>query len=222
MKIKFKMLRLLFATALVVFPLSMSVKGNVGNGACGIYADFAVLKVNGGSQNWYQAQNGSAFPASLGNVTSLTLTGGEVDTYKNGSGNILGAYLDYRIYSGSPSGSFTEIALPHQADNYFGAGNQQWETANIPSTTGVNIDVLSLNGGLTYGTTYTLEFYWRARANDGGTDFDWTDNQGGANYTMTLTPVPEPITLALPIFGGLVLTAGVARRFVSRRTNPLV
>jgi hypothetical protein len=29
--------------------------------------------------------------------------------------------------------------------------------------------------------------------------------------------VPEPITFALPIFGGLVLSVGLARRFISRR-----
>jgi hypothetical protein len=36
------------------------------------------------------------------------------------------------------------------------------------------------------------------------------------NRPRSTAPVPEPINFALPIFGGLVLTAGLARCFVSR------
>ena len=45
------------------------------------------------------------------------------------------------------------------------------------------------------------------------------DNNGGPNFSATFDVVPEPINLALPIFGGPVVTAGLARRFVSRRAE---
>jgi len=201
---------LLFATAFAVFSFSMAVRGNEGGPYSGIYADFADLTVNGESQASYQGTpttggNGSSFPVALGNVSSLILNGGEEDVYKTGSGNILNATLYYQI----GSGSWNAINLPWTQNNYQGNGNnQQW------ATTSAGVNVLS---GLTLGTATTLNFYWTAEANDGGSNFYWDDGSPSSPYTMTLTPVPEPITLALPLFGGLVLTVGVARRFIPQR-----
>jgi hypothetical protein len=37
------------------------------------------------------------------------------------------------------------------------------------------------------------------------------------SFSLDITAVPEPTTFALPLFGGLVLTAGIVRHCVSRR-----
>jgi hypothetical protein len=41
-------------------------------------------------------------------------------------------------------------------------------------------------------------------------------SSSGGTSSLSIVPVPEPITLALPIFGGLLLTAEAARRLYSR------
>jgi hypothetical protein len=38
------------------------------------------------------------------------------------------------------------------------------------------------------------------------------------SWNLAIEAVPEPVTMALPIFGALVLTTGLVRRFISRRT----
>jgi hypothetical protein len=180
----------------------------VGAGALtGIYETYAILNINGTGNVYYDAGANTANPdlqgASLGTVSSLILNGGEMKTYKNGVGDVYGAYLAYRVWSGSPSGSFTETQLPWSAD--LGLGNQDW------SATNANINLLQ---GLSSGN-YTLEIYFRSPGNQG----DVYDNGGNSslNYraTFDVTPVPEPITLALPIFGGLVAIAGLSRRSFS-------
>ncbi len=55
--------------------------------------------------------------------------------------------------------------------------------------------------------------------------FDFNSGGGSVNNVyfnnLEINAVPEPITLALPIFGGVVLTAGLARRFISRPADPV-
>jgi uncharacterized membrane protein YphA (DoxX/SURF4 family) len=38
-------------------------------------------------------------------------------------------------------------------------------------------------------------------------------------WTLNITAVPEPVTIALPIFGGLMLAIGLVRRFISRKNE---
>jgi len=78
-----------------------------------------------------------------------------------------------------------------------------------------NLDQSLANG------TYTLEVSLGAVSNDGsGTVYDSGSPSGPSygspvDFSATFSVVPEPINLALPIFGGLILTVGLARRFVS-------
>ena len=75
------------------------------------------------------------------------------------------------------------------------------ETVNFSSITALN------NDSLIY-IELTLS---------GGTGV--SDRFDNIQFNADLSPVPEPITLALPIFGGLVLTTGLVRHFVSRRAE---
>ena len=174
----------------------------------GIFESYAILNKNGTGNTFYDAGastgNADFQGANLGtfnsSVNSLILNGGEVKTYKNGGGDVFGAYLAYRIWSGSPAGSFTETQLFYNGE--LGGGDQDWKA------TGANIKLLQgLNNG-----NYTLEVYFRSPGNQG----DVYDSRGGSNYQATFSVVPEPITMALPIFGGLALLLGLSRRFISR------
>lgn len=67
-------------------------------------------------------------PASIGTFNptvgdSLTLLGGDVLTFKNGTDNITGAAINYRI----DGGSFQTFSLTFNQDNVNGAGgDQRW------------------------------------------------------------------------------------------------
>ena len=171
----------------------------------GIFESYVVLNVNGGGNVFYDAGANTANPnfhgANLGtfnpSINSLILNGGEVKTFKNGSGNVTGAFLDYRIWlAGNESGSFIERSIPFNGD--LGGGDQRWQL------TGDNINVLNgLNSG-----NYMLEIYFRASGNQG----DVFHNNGGPNYEAAFSVVPEPVNVALGTFGILPLAGGALRR----------
>ena len=172
----------------------------------GIFESYVVLNVNGGGNQFYDAGASTANPdfhgANLGtfnpSLNSLILNGGEVKTFKNGSGNVTGAFLDYRIWlTGNESGSFIERSIPFNA-NLSNPGDQRW------LLTGDNINVLNgLNSG-----NYMLEIYFRASGNQG----DVFHNNGGPNYEAAFSVVPEPVNVALGTFGILLLAGGALRR----------
>ena len=179
----------------------------------GIFETYVVLNANGGGNVFYDAGASTANPnfhgANLGvfdpSLNSLILNGGEVKTFKNGVGDVTGAFLDYRIWlTGNESGSFIERSLPFNAN--LGNGDQRWQL------TGANINVLS---GLSSGN-YMLEVYFRASGNQG----DVFDNRGGPNYEASFSVVPEPVNVALGAFGLLLLTGGVWRHLRQQRAAP--
>ena len=217
MTTQFTSRQLLWAATVAVFSFRMLVQGAVGNPYDGIYQSFATFTVNSSSDTFDGTQGGGVSHGSLGTLTTLALTYAEVDTYKNGGGNIYNGGFFYEIQPAGTaqpfSGGFSYLNLPFGYDNLLGtAGNQSW-TAN-----GQNINLLS---GLTAGSSYELEIFWNAGFNGTGGSGTWYDSNGSANYDLSfmVSAVPEPITLALPLFGGLVLTAGLARRFIPRRTT---
>jgi hypothetical protein len=171
---------------------------------------YAILDANGGGNIFYAVDSYNS-PTFKGNILtiqygqSLTL-GGEVQTYPSGGGTDPGrassAFIGYQIVGTGISG---QINLPWFQNT---GSNDKWQ--KLASGSGVNLDQ-SLSAG-----TYTLQVWFGGVSNDGsGTVYD---NNGGINYsaTFTVTAVPEPVTLALPIFGGLVAIAGLSRRFFFR------
>jgi len=163
----------------------------VGNG-------YAILDNNNGGNSYYdisnQGNDGST-PSYVGQTftiqsgQSLTL-GGQVQTYPGfaQSGAASSAALNYLVVGTSVSGSFNLPFLQNVGNN------DQWQ--QVASSSGVNLDQSLAIGN------YTLELWFGAVANDGsGTFFD---NNGGANYSATLSVVPEPIYPALGIFVALL------------------
>ena len=121
--------------------------------AAGIWESYIVL--NG---SYHDVNANTALPnfpnSNLGSFTagssSLTLSGGEVKTYKNNGTDVQSVRLYYRVYpTGSPSGSFTAVNLPF-AENLTNPGDQRW------ATTTANVNLLT---GLSDGN-YTLEIYY--------------------------------------------------------------
>ena len=146
--------------------------------ATGIFESYAVLNINGGGNTYYDLQasttNLDFNGLDLGTFTNgqtLVFVGGENKTWKNGGGDVTGGRIHYRVYTGTPSGSFSNVSF-NWIQN-LGNGNQKWG-----ATTGTT-NVLS---GLPNGE-YTLEVYTEADTNLGAR----YSNNGGANYKATFT-----------------------------------
>jgi len=153
-----------------------------------IFQSYVIIDSGSGDQylaGGINADGASAFAGTdLGDFTTadaLTLSGGELKTYKNGSSNVCGGTLNYRVYpSGDTPGAFTALALPY--DSELGGGDQKW------ATTGQAIDVLD---ALTAGD-YVLELYWEADGNDSnpsGCGETQYDHDSGNNFTATFSLV---------------------------------
>ncbi len=146
--------------------------------------------IDSGSGNQYLAgginsDGASAFAGTdLGDFTAagaLTLKGGELKTYKNGSSNVCGGNLNYRVYaSGDAPGAYTALALPFSAN--LSDSDQKW------AATGQTIDLLD---ALTAGD-YVLELYWEADGNDinsSGCGETKYDSDSGSNFKATFSVI---------------------------------
>ena len=153
-----------------------------------IFQSYVILDSGSGDQflaGGYNADVATAFDGSdLGAFAAsdaLTLNGGELKTYKNGSSNVCGGNVYYRVYaSGDTPGSFSSVALPYDSD-LANAGDQKWDE------TAAGIDLLA---GLTAGGTYTLEVYWDltgAESDPAGCGETKFDSDFGNNFTASFT-----------------------------------
>jgi hypothetical protein len=134
---------------------------------------------------------------NLGNLTSINqgqtlYLGGQIQTYTEQNGN---ATLFYRI---GTSGSYSSINLAfyQQADN-----NNWWD-----SNGGINSNhtYYSVNMGSSLSSgSYTVDFYYSAHDTDN--NITVTEGSSGTPYSFSFTVVPEPIRMALGMFGGLAV-----------------
>lgn len=168
----------------VLAPLFSAGQDNVG-----IWQTYIVLQVDtpanvfvAGGEN---ADNATRFDSlTFSNLSQfpLRLIGGEIKSFKNGPGDVTGAFLNYRIVEdGGTPGGYTEIALPWVED-LPNPGDQKWQSV---------ADSIPLFDSLPVGT-HQLEVYWRISSNQG----DVYDDNGGNSYTVPLTvhPVAAPKT----------------------------
>jgi subtilisin-like proprotein convertase family protein len=88
----------------------------------------------------------------------------------------------------------------------------QGQTLSESAPTSYSIDLTTSFASQNPNNTWTLFF---ADTSPGG-------NTTLNSWSLDINAVPEPITMALPIFGALVLTTGLVRRFISRRTDRVV
>lgn len=165
--------------------LMLFVSSNV-FGQSGIYESYAVLNINGAGNTFYDMQaitgNTDLQGANLGTFTigagnSLVIAGGENKTFKCSPCDITNGNLWYRVWSGSPSGSFSNVGLAYNSNLGTGCGgnDQKWQTLSGST------NVLT---GLPAGS-YTLEVYSTADYAGCGTGTHYSSN-GGANYQAHL------------------------------------
>jgi len=188
-------------------------------GAAGIFDSFAI--VNTASSSFYDVGASTANPDFQGfdlgeftaGVDNLQL-GGQTKTFKNNGSDVTSAAIFYRVWSGSPSGSFASLNYTFQIDNVGGTpGDQQWGTDAAGVFGGPAYYTSNLLTGLSNGA-YNLEVYTRITTNGVDAATEIFNNNGGSNYSATFTVVPEPATWAL-LAGGLTALVVFRRRRIS-------
>lgn len=175
--------------------LGLFLLPGIASAATGVFGSY--LQVNTGSTTVYELQDYAAPDLTdfqgldLGDFTTgstLQISNASVLTYKNGGGNVTGANLFYRVYSGSPT-SFTSAVLNFGSNatavdlggsTFSGTDDQEWR-----GLAGGSINLLS---GITTNGTYSVEVYIQAFTNEG----DRFSNNGGSNFIATFDVVPEP------------------------------
>lgn len=163
-------------------------------------------------------ENGGSAGYSLGNLSTIysgqsLFLGGQIQTYPVQNGN---ATLFFRI---GTSGTYYPINLAYSGSSWGPySNNNGWDSSG---NVNYNHTYYSqdISGSLTYGTTAnpnvnTVEFYFSATDTDN--NITMTDGSAANPFSFTITAVPEPITLALPIFGGLFGIAGIIRHLKKR------
>ncbi|MEC5395706.1 alpha-amylase family glycosyl hydrolase [Bergeyella sp. RCAD1439] len=145
----------------------------------GIYQTYVFLESGSGVQT-YDAMASTSNPdfneVYLGEFSSasvLKLKGGEVKTWKDGSGDVFGANLYYRTYrKGEEASGFQSITLQWNSNNVDGnPNNQLWKNDQVS---------VSLLDGLSVGD-YVIDIYFDADSNEGLKK----DDRSGLYYRAT-------------------------------------
>jgi len=172
-----------------------------------LYNGFVVLNPNATGNTYYdvasQSQNNPDFSGTLFTIVQgqSILLGGEVST-SPGRGDADGA--DYvRMYYRVDSGSFSFVNLPFNSN--VGNDDKWQEAAN---------DMVQIGSSLSAGN-HTLTVYFLGH--DNNQSIDAYLNNAGANYSATIQVVPEPVNVALGIFGVLAAGSFAWRRYLFRR-----
>ncbi len=173
-------------------------------GATGIFGSYVDIFTT--TSTVYKGENFSSKAnfqgANLGTFNladTLIITQSQIDTFKNGGGDVTGAQIQYRVYlTAGSAGSFNTQTYGFQNNAPFtdiggmsitGGGDQAWgSTADINLNPGVN-------------GNYTVEVFFKAFTNEG----DRFSNNGGSNFKATFTVVPEPAAAALGLLGTALL-----------------
>lgn len=178
----------------LLITLSFLLFSQFASAATGVFGSY--IQIDTGSTTVYDMLHyGSANPpdfggANLGSFTTgstLQISNASLLTWKSG-GDVTGATMYYRVYSGSPT-TFSSAVLNFGGNspgtdlggNAFSSfGDQEWR-----GLAAGNINLLS---GISSNGTYSVEVYLQASTNEG----DRFANNGGANYIATFEVVPEP------------------------------
>ena len=138
---------------------------------------------------------------SFAEGSTLTLQGFEYKTFNDNSSNVTHANLYYRIFSGSPTGSFTQVQT--SSPILISGNDKTWSVTN--GTT-------NLLSGLTAGS-YSMEVYTESYTNGvntAGNIFGFTSGNNPV-ATFSIFAVPEP-SRALLLMLGLLVPAFRRRR----------
>jgi gliding motility-associated-like protein len=194
---------------------SLNVTVNT-NCSFGSYAS-ALWLTNCGTSNFFNTVGSGAdiigpaanvFPnANLGTYVqgsnALILRGAEVKTFKSASSNVCSANLNYRVFSGTPSGTFNIMTLPFFDNCGSGSfpisggpcntGDQKWQRVVADGTTVPYspVDLTAYPPG-----NYTIQVYYDISGSSTSTsacDENILIDNNGAYYTATFTIQAQPV-----------------------------
>ena len=170
-------------------------------------------------------------PVGISFATSISSAPGEsvqnVTVDLNTTGGYNGDLIAYLV---SPNG--TEVSLLNlpgvTTGNPFGNAGSGFSITladdNSAITAATGTPGATVTG--TYAAAGSLSSFAGSAINGTWTLFFADTSPGGVttldSWNLAIEAVPEPVTMALPIFGALVLTTGLVRRFISRRTDRVV
>ncbi|MEC4049148.1 gliding motility-associated C-terminal domain-containing protein [Flavobacterium sp. SUN046] len=200
---------------------TLSLAQNFGDFASGLKINNTIYNVTAAAPI-HQIDPSSSAPffngANLGsfgqNSSCANITGAEIKTWKNASGNVCSGSLKWRVYSSTPSGTFSSFTLTSVSDcnlsnNIFmdglgpcGGNDQKWKNYSNSS---------NFTSGLTPGN-YTLEIYFDYTGSDVSSSTCETTkyiNNSGTNYKATFTisnPTTSPTVSATNLCEGDLLT----------------
>lgn len=179
------------------------------NGEADIYYD-----LNGSGQpagNFNNANLGTYNTSLASGPGSSLFLNSQINAWADGGDSYSNFSLWYRVYSGSASGTFTQIS----AGSIYNIGGNNWQGL----ATGANLLVGRANG------TYTVETYLSRTHNwSGGSQINYLLTSGNTSsipssnyFTATYQVIPEPSTYALLTLAAGGLGAHVIRRRRLRR-----
>ncbi|RTL43902.1 MAG: PEP-CTERM sorting domain-containing protein [Burkholderiales bacterium] len=200
------MIRRLLASAALVVAALPSWAGT------GVFGSYLAIDPDGpgaAAATWYGAtQPGPATLTAFNGVnlgtfvlgSTATIAGGELLSWKNGTGNVTGGVLHWRV----DSGTFQDLTINFTANSTFvdragntfsNTGDQRWAALASTST--------NFLAGVAAGA-HTLQVYFTAFTNEGNRDSGSVTAPFSANFTVT-SAVPEPGSAALLLAGmGLI------------------
>jgi hypothetical protein len=198
-------------SAIAAFSLSAS---GLSFGAAGMWDQFIFTTTTGTTPlTFYDIGASTANPdfqsANLGTFTvgNTFYIGGQQKSWKDNGTDVTGHGIAWRVYSGSPSGTFTTVSMPFQF-NIGGSGDQQWGG----DSQGANSNPIEISSNILSGLTpgsYTLDVYSYITTNGFNAASTIFNNAGGNNYKATFTVVPEP---SAALLGGLASLMLLRRR----------
>ncbi len=179
-------------------------------GAVGIFDSFVFTTSTGNAPlNFFDIGASTPNPdfqgANLGTFTvgNTFFIGGQQKSFKNNGSDVTGHSISWRVYSGSPSGTFVGVNMPFQ-NNIGGGGDQQWGG----DTSGSNADPVERSTNVLAGLpngNYSLQVFSAITTNSVDAPATFSNNAGGANFTASFVVIPEPATATLGLLGAVML-----------------